>query len=189
MEAIQVRAHSKTDPIFTIPGLLSPEECDAFIRKAEGIGFGDAPVTVGINSFMMAPEVRNNERVIIDDVELASELFRRLEPHIPAEWGPRIAIGLNERFRYYRYTPGQYFRWHHDGAFVRSHEERSLFTVLFYLNDDYEGGTTDFYDEETRIQPQKGMALVFEHPILHQGAPILRGTKYVLRSDIMYTRA
>jgi hypothetical protein len=30
------------------------------------------------------------------------------------------------------------------------------------------------------------MALVFEHPVRHQGAPVTAGRKYVLRTDVMY---
>jgi hypothetical protein len=30
------------------------------------------------------------------------------------------------------------------------------------------------------------MALVFVHRILHRGAPVTTGRKYVLRSDVMY---
>jgi len=186
---LHMHASRATDPIFTVPDLLSPEECTAFIRRASGTGFGEAPLTVGVNRFMMEKSVRNNERVIEDDPALAARLWKRLEPHVPAVWGSMCAIGLNERFRYYRYTPGQYFRWHRDGSFVRSPTERSLFTVIYYLNDDFLGGTTDFHGEgELRIAPRRGMALIFAHPIYHQGAEVVRGTKYVLRSDVMYTR-
>lgn len=30
------------------------------------------------------------------------------------------------------------------------------------------------------------MALLFEHRVLHQGAPLLEGVKYVMRTDVMY---
>jgi predicted 2-oxoglutarate/Fe(II)-dependent dioxygenase YbiX len=187
--AMQFHASRAKDPIFTVPNLLSPKECAALIRHAEGQGFGEAPLTVGVNRFRMEKDVRNNERFMQDDPALAADLWKRLERHVPAVWGSMCAIGLNERFRYYRYTPGQYFRWHRDGAFVRSPTERSVFTVIFYLNDDFVGGTTDFYGEgELRIAPRQGMALVFAHPIYHQGAEVVRGAKYVLRSDVMYTR-
>jgi hypothetical protein len=32
------------------------------------------------------------------------------------------------------------------------------------------------------------MALIFEHQILHEGAAVISGRKYVLRSDVMYGR-
>ena len=38
----------------------------------------------------------------------------------------------------------------------------------------------------TTIKPKTGMALVFHHPLRHEGKEITSGTKYVLRTDIMY---
>ena len=99
-------------------------------------------------------------------------------------WRPH---GLNERLRFYRYTPGQHFRWHLDGAFQRSPRERSRWTFMVYLNDDFDGGGTDFEDGVT-VRPVTGAALVFAHGLRHQGAEVTRGTKYVLRSDVMFVR-
>ena len=82
-------------------------------------------------------------------------------------------------------TEGQYFKWHGDGPFIRSQEEPRLFTVMVYLNDGFEGGTTDFQFGPS-IAPRRGMLLLFEHSLVHQGAPVLQGCKYVLRTDVMF---
>jgi hypothetical protein len=39
-----------------------------------------------------------------------------------------------------------------------------------------------------RVTPKTGMALLFHHPILHRGDPVIAGRKYVLRTDVMYGR-
>ena len=67
---------------------------------------------------------------------------------------------------------------------------------MIYLNGDCEGGTTDFYvrdgtftdadEPHLSLKPEKGMALVFVHHVLHRGAAVTAGRKYVLRSDVMY---
>jgi prolyl 4-hydroxylase len=172
---------------FTVDGLLPIGECQALIRSSEARGYEAAPITTA-RGFQMRPDVRSNTRVMYDDPALAERLWQRLRPHVPAAWPPPwVAVGLNERFRIYRYEPGQYFRWHLDGAFQRSPAERSRFTVLLYLNDDFEGGSTDFHDGPT-VVPVAGAALVFAHAQLHQGAPPTRGRKYVLRTDVMYRR-
>lgn len=49
-----------------------------------------------------------DERLLVDDVALASELFRRAEPFLPALQGHKL-VGFNERWRFYRYGPGQTF--------------------------------------------------------------------------------
>jgi len=63
----------------------------------------------------------------------------------------------------------------------------SMLTFLLYLNDGYEGGDTQFRWET--VKPESGMLLVFPHNQSHQGAEIAAGTKYVLRSDVMYQNA
>ena len=66
----------------------------------------------------MNPEIRNNERVIIDDFEIAKNIWLRVTDKIPQVLEGRQALGLNERFRFYRYDVGQYFAPHVDGAFT-----------------------------------------------------------------------
>ena len=62
---------------------------------------------------------------------------------------------------------------------------------MVYLNDDFSGGATNFYNGDgtpnARVQPKHGMALVFRHAQLHEGAPVTSGRKYVLRTDVMYS--
>ncbi len=91
---------------------------------------------------------------------------------------------MNERFRFYRYSSQQYFKWHMDGSFRRDHSERSKLSAIFYLNDNFDGGETDFAGFQ--VMPEKGMVLIFPHELMHQGAPVVKGCKYVLRTDVMY---
>jgi prolyl 4-hydroxylase len=170
--------------IVTVSELLSGDECRELVALAEGIGFDSAPITTALG-FVHAPGIRNNTRVMLDDLERARWLWERVRDHAPARREGWRAVGLNERLRFYRYEPGQYFKWHHDGAFVRSPRERSLLTCMVYLDDDMVGGATEFADAG-RVQPETGKLLLFEHPVLHQGAPIVSGVKYVLRTDVMY---
>src|SRR5262249_37336984 len=110
---------------------------------------------------VLAVNFRDNDRIILDDLELARSLYERARPHLVAEWMMRRVSGFNERWRYYRYAPGQKFKWHGDGAHVRPNGEESQFTFLIYLNDDVEGGSTNFRldGEVTRVMPRAGAAL------------------------------
>lgn len=172
--------------LFTLPRFVQPSECQQMIDDAESRGFEAAPITTA-GGFVMAPEVRNNTRVMFDDVPLAEKLWTRLAPMLEGRVSPGF-VGLNERFRFYRYDPGQAFRWHRDGRFVRNAKEASRLTFMIYLNDDFRGGATEFDFPEQVVRPATGTALVFEHGLTHQGAEVLEGTKYVLRSDVMYQR-
>jgi predicted 2-oxoglutarate/Fe(II)-dependent dioxygenase YbiX len=178
------------EKIFTISDVFSAEECQQFIMKTESIGYDEAPITTA-GGFVMRKDVRNNTRSMFDDYPIVETIWERVKPFIPETidnvWR---TVGLNERIRCYKYDVGQYFAWHYDGSFRRSEKERSLLTFMIYLNDKFEGGETNFslkYPyEEASIKPKKGMAAIFEHHLLHEGASVTKGRKYVLRSDVMY---
>ncbi|HYO52880.1 hypothetical protein [Archangium sp.] len=128
---------AEDESIVTVANFLSPEECEALIRCTLAEGYEDAPITT-FRGFAMGPDIRNNTRVVKDDTVLAGRLWERMKGFVPVHHrriGTWQAQGLNERFRYYRYTQGQYFKWHNDGSFVRAAEEQSLFTAMVYLND------------------------------------------------------
>jgi prolyl 4-hydroxylase len=165
--------------VFTIAELFAAAECEAMVGRAERMGFEAAPITTAAG-FVMRPEVRNNERAMFDDVELAADLFARIREAVPARLCGRRPVGVNERFRCYRYTPGQRFKAHYDGAFQRNRSECSELTFMIYLNDGFTGGQTAFLELAADVAPRPGMALLFE------GCAVRSGVKYVLRSDVMY---
>lgn len=185
---------TQRDDVFVVRNFLSPSECERYIALSEAAGYGDAPISTFAGPVMNL-KMRNNNRVMIDDHASADELWAKLEPHVPSPRGRWQACGLNERFRFYRYDAGQQFDWHFDGRFERSPLEVSELTFMVYLNDGCEGGHTEFNFDLTNVNdpkgitavvPEQGMALVFVHRVLHRGAPVTHGRKYVLRSDVMY---
>ena len=171
--------------IFTIDAVLNEDECLAMVARAESSGFEIATIN-SREGPRVSTQTRNNDRVIIDDVGLARDIWVRVRDHIPAFRAGRQVRGLNERFRFYRYGPGQRFTWHVDGPFARDNGEISLLTFMIYLNEGYRGGETRF--EWISVEGKTGMVLVFDHGLLHEGAELTEGTKYVLRSDVMYGR-
>ncbi|MDH7911881.1 2OG-Fe(II) oxygenase [Winogradskyella sp. SYSU M77433] len=170
--------------IFIIEDFLTLKECSDYIEKSELQSFEEAKVNMG-GTQVMLKGVRNNDRLLFFDENLAETLWSKIEPFVPSKIGSSEAIGLNEMFRIYRYNAGQRFKMHRDGSYERNETEFSILSFLIYLNDDYEGGETEFRKIIT-IKPKTGMALVFHHPLRHEGKEIISGTKYVLRTDIMY---
>jgi predicted 2-oxoglutarate/Fe(II)-dependent dioxygenase YbiX len=179
------------EQVFVIPQFLSGDECEHLIVLSETLGYCDAPITTPAG-FVMQKDVRDNLRVMHDNTEMATQFYLRLEPFLVKTIEAWQASGLNERWRFYRYDVGQTFRPHYDGCYRRSDIEESLFTFMIYLDEDFEGGETNFYHEDGQlrltVEPSRGMALIFWHNQLHEGAPVLKGRKYVVRSDVMYRR-
>ncbi|MEO1529909.1 MAG: 2OG-Fe(II) oxygenase [Planctomycetota bacterium] len=183
------------DPdVFTVCGVLTVEECQALIERAEFIGFAAASVRTRSGPKMMT-KIRNNDRVNLEDAELASLMWSRVASVLPVLDGLR-PLGVDHRLRFYRYEPGQEFKRHKDGSVTNDEGHHSKLSYLIYLNSDFGGGATTFRDYvgmgESRqkiehvINPETGSALLFRHERWHEGTGLTSGRKYVLRSDVFY---
>lgn len=168
-----------------VPNFFTKEKCDELIAFSENIGYGEALIRTK-GGEVMNKDIRDNDRVIWDDEDMASKLWEQVKDIIPTNIEGYEPTGLNERFRFYRYKDGQQFKPHIDGPFVRNELEKSKITLLMYLNEGFEGGNTTLILENEEIVPKMGNALLFEHKIMHCGRPVVSGVKYVLRTDIMY---
>lgn len=178
-----MQQHLLSNHIFTIDEFWSPDECHQFILKSEQMGYEPAAIDTDKGQKVVV-HVRNNNRVFYKDMELAIQLWEQVKPFAPKQIGNSSAIGLNELFRFYKYQPGQEFKKHRDQSFIRNSTEASYYTFMIYLNDNYSGGETTFND--LTIVPKTGTALIFLHELEHEGSAVTAGTKYVLRTDIMY---
>ena len=164
--------------LWSVENVYTPSECAAFIDLIER----SSPALATNN-----PLYRNQDRVIRDDPTVATELFRRLRPHLPETMGPLRLIGLNDRLRFYRYQPGQRFEPHMDHWYQPNDRQITLHTVLAYFNDDFEGGETRFQEQiDDIVRPRAGMVAIFQHKIRHEGCEVRRGAKYAMRSDVIY---
>ena len=178
--------------VIEIPNFVSPKFCQSIIKRAKNSGFEPATITTE-NGVSITPDIRNNDRVTLDDVDLAEELWRKISPYFREPFKNSKAVSLNERFRIYKYSPGQFFDWHQDGEYQKDDTLVSRFTMMVYLNDTVTGGGTSFADvysphtfADFTVIPVVGKTLLFHHPLSHRGDPILSGEKYVLRTDVMF---
>ena len=198
---------------FQLLDILSGTEADRFVAIAERLGFHeDAPVSLPHN-------VRHNQNVNWVVSEAIDGVFwERSRRLLPERVNGEHVRGINARFRFYRYRPGDYFKPHSDGAWPSSQVVDgklvadahpgllSQYSYLIFLSDGYEGGRTEFLvsradpgkpaarrdDVETvPVQTPRGAVLCFphgHHPLhcIHAGEPIRSGTKYIIRTDILY---
>ena len=152
------------EKIWVVEEFLTAGECAEWIDFAENTEFDEAPISVGFGKETVRKDIRNNNRAMIDDVDKSFLLWQKAKKHLPKMIYHRVAVGLNERLRFYRYDPGQQFKTRFDGSFRRPTGEQSLITFMVYLNEDFTGGETTFLNlEKTIIKPETGMMLAFEH--------------------------
>jgi prolyl 4-hydroxylase len=180
--------------LWTVPDVLTPGECAALVEGAAGHEWLLATVNRAGGRAVDA-QVRDSSTAVLRDPALASELYRRLLPHLPARMSIELAgrgrvgmdvVGMHVPLRIYRYEVGQQFALHHDQSYAGEGGARSLLTAMVYLNEGFAGGETDFPEQRRTIVPRAGTALLFQHMLLHAGKRVTAGTKLVLRSDILY---
>jgi predicted 2-oxoglutarate/Fe(II)-dependent dioxygenase YbiX len=177
--------------------VFTPAQCQGFIDLSHQHAYETATITISRSQAEQRLNVRNNQRVIYDDEQLAQILYARLSSLLPQQLHGWNLAGLNERFRFYLYENGQTFKPHYDASYEKNEWHSSQLSLLIYLSEDFSGGETIFYHDSgmrkpcverrnVEIQPKMGQVLLFEHQQLHEGAPVVTGQKYVLRTDVMY---
>ena len=155
LQHVSPRRSGIDDLVFELPGFLPHDICDSWIADIEAEGFEPALVN-GVHGARRRPDIRDNDRLIRDDPQTAEALCKTLHPYLSKTFRKRQLVGLNERFRFYRYDVDQKFDWHQDGYFERVNGEHSLFTFMVYLNDDFEAEAHHF-----RMCPQASRFPIF----------------------------
>jgi len=198
---------------FRVKGLLSEEEC-AYLRQHVGYAESLDIVNNGGQTY------RRNLRTQLAHEGLASLLYARMDKLLPGEhvvpegeteFGPEAVgkwkrVSLNTSFRFCKYGADGVFLPHFDGVFIKNPRERSLWTLMVYLNPatKFEGGATNFLDSSApdfvpgqakpcpvlaSVLPEEGEVLLFPVDMYHEGQSLTGGEKYILRTDVMFERA
>lgn len=178
-----------TAPVLVIPNVASPALCRALIDHFEA-----SPHAAGVmasfsdgGAYAKLDESKKKRR----DTELTADqplyaeviaLFsNRVIPEIKRAFQADMAFA--DRILIARYDDtGGYFKRHRDNA--APHTAFREFAISLNLNtDEYDGGELQFpeYDDH-RYNPAAGGAIVFSASLLHEAAPVLRGSRYVLLS-------
>lgn len=184
---------------FVIPSLFSQTDCEELLNEDIKNSFQKA-----INNY--PTYYRNNDRFVMDNESLANTLFKKVKPYLPqtitinspiqAENGTWHLKELNSRLRFCKYAANQYFHRHLDGIHYRSATVQSKLTFMIYLNSatEFKGGRTLFFKTKDTEEiwasyiPKQGDLIVFDHNVWHEGEVLTDGEKFVLRSDILYSR-
>ena len=207
----QVRVNDGIGPcVVTASNALTQEECYAWIAFGEMANMPPKPGPDGrykpgdepparpgfkdIQSKRTAGTAeRFHGRLSLRDDAAAEAIFRRIRPLLPDTLYGKKPVACNPNLRLYRYSEGQRFGRHVDGAEILP-RGRTEFTVLLYLSACEGGATTFFRDHEKpdvlfAFQPADGAVLLHAHGqrcLTHAGAPVTGGVKYLLRTDVVY---
>jgi hypothetical protein len=77
-----------------------------------------------------------------------------------------------------KWNQGQWMGPHFDG---QDGDSKLAFSLVAYLNDDYEGGEIHFPNQNVTVKPKAGSLIMFpsQLPYLHEVKPIISGTRYM----------
>ena len=164
--------------LWSVDEALPANTCLQLVREIEA-----AKPALATNN----PLFRNQDRVIRNDPALAAVLLERIRSSLPERIGALRLQRVNELLRLYRYKPGQRFEAHTDHWYQPDKRSISLLTVLVYLNEGFTGGHTRFMEQlDADVVPKMGQAAIFQHKVTHEGCEVTSGTKYALRTDVIY---
>jgi hypothetical protein len=103
-----------------------------------------------------------------------------VRPLVKRVW--RQELSRHKGTQLVRYQPGGHYDLHSD---VGPSTCERFFSVLCYLNDDFEGGHTTFPALDYSATPAAGTALVFPSTYSHCAEPVISGEKYVIVSWLL----
>ena len=181
-----------------LDNVFTKEECYSLIKLSEEIPENYEIAKVSYDDEQVIDTAyRNNKRWLHFNKKLSETFFEKIKSYIPLEFEGNPVSCLNERLSFLKYLPGEYFKPHEDGYYIRpDNSEMSYITVQIYLNDlkEEDGGATTFIEntynriyQNYSVIPKVGRVLLFEHDIEHEGSILKSGIKYCIRTDVMYS--
>lgn len=181
---------------FVATNVLTPHECADSLRHTEEACFlgGRVRGAPDRSSYFSGP--------------LAERLFERLAPLLidPAcpqdcdftgkSYHPFMPVGVNPQMRVMRYnnTSSDYSAKIVNNVHVQGNQHVGFWTILLYLNDDFEGGETAIYYNEPKegkkmayiVKPKVGKVLCVPHFQTYSDLAIRKGTKFVARAESIF---
>ena len=192
---------------FQLLNVFTAQECEEFIKQTEELGYlEDAAVS-------LPRSVRHNDNItwVVDDLthDIIWDRCKDFMYDDKEIFYGKKTLGLNKRFRFYKYSEGDFFKLHTDGSWPGSRvvnkelitdfykDRYSQMTFLILLSEDFEGGETQFVvnkngtKELVNIRTPKGGVLCFPHGLhplhcLHSSNTISSGIKYIIRTDVLF---
>jgi prolyl 4-hydroxylase len=161
---------------------FTADEC-AYVVAAAQPEFRPSTVVPKLGGREYLDAARNSEGSTLHWL-IADPAIHALNMRIAAATGTAVETG--EPLHILRYSVGQEFRPHHDWSHGIGNQR--IKTALVALNDDYEGGATEFPQAGLQVKGRTGDCIVFRNASddgtpdpssLHAGLPVTAGVKLI----------
>ena len=181
--------------VVVVENFLSPRECSELVAMLEAMPSERLKVIDLVNTDATATarkydDNRVTEKVAVgmQQVRLDSLVRRAIVERIEPESGEKIA--WFEEPQVLKYRPGGFYGAHADSEFFD--QDTQLWTkcmdrdwsLLLYLNNEFQGGEILFNKFHFRLQPRAGMLVYFpsDGRYMHTANAVTSGTRYALVS-------
>jgi predicted 2-oxoglutarate/Fe(II)-dependent dioxygenase YbiX len=161
-----------------VHGLITDEERKHIIQKAEK----KLDVSTVAENRIVDKKVRDSETAWLD---ASDPVVKRVMDKCVALTDRPITNC--EHLQVLRYKPGGHYKPHQD-TFSDTKGNKRMYTIILALNDDYEGGETEFPNLKKKYKMKAGDALFFHtldnyelltSKALHGGRPVKSGEKWI----------
>ena len=173
-----------------IKNFLSKEDCLEVMRMID-LNHQPSSVVEGGYDVSTISQTRTSSTCNLDH---NNPIVQKIHNQIANFLGIDIVKG--EHLQGQLYEEGQYFKPHQDFFSGPAYDKHCLasgnrtHTLMIYLNDDFEGGGTNFLNLNTIVKPEQGKAVAWENmsdgecleSAMHEGMPIIKGKKYIITS-------
>lgn len=173
-----------------IKNFLSKEDCLEVIKMID-LNHQPSSVVEGGYDISTISQSRTSSTCNLDH---NNPIVQRIHNKIANFLG--IDITKGEYLQGQLYEEGQYFKPHQDFFSGPAYDKHCLasgnrtHTLMIYLNDDFEGGGTNFLNQNIIVKPEQGKAVAWQNmsegqcleSAMHEGMPILKGKKYIITS-------
>lgn len=184
----KLKLDSGTMDFWHYPNAVPKETCEDIIKFAEGqweqAGVGGENITTK----NVIKEIRDSQVAWTE----CSNLYRLVWSYAnnandKALW--RFQLDSAQPMQITKYENGGFYNFHKDGnGFTREQINKSLHTynktrklsMSIVLNEDYEGGEFEFYEDNRLIKEKTGTVIVFPSYMLHRVRPVTKGVRYSL---------
>ena len=173
--------------IFTITDFLTNEECNSISDLIKQNHYQS--LVAGTKSENYSNARTSSTSNLFEDNNIISQINQKIynELNITKEFAEPTQGQLYEIGQEYKYH-NDYF-WGSDVDKYCNVSGQRTYTCMIYLNDNFEGGETDFWYLGIKIKPKTGKAVFWKNSeglgnenkgSLHAGSPVISGEKVII---------
>ena len=181
-----------TDFIIRYEEIFTRDECRNIIERIDFLDENAMLFPQPVNNRIFQDQDASN--IFVDDSitlssasYLSDQIFPKIQPCID-NYLERFPVLGKRKFSIHdckikKIKCGAGFHaWHYENGSVEN--SRRTFVIQIYLNDDFDGGETEFLYQNKRVKASAGDVLIFpcQYTHVHRGNPPIDGDKYLVTS-------